>query len=155
MAATIKTMRTYLTLRQSDSLNQSSNVLNFKDESPKRSRITSTIFSYSGEPVVAYLSRFLFSSPSSSLMTRRVISSMSLLEAVNPTNGQLYINGGQAIRICTSLAPYSYSTFTLSCNWVPRTIESSQNSNRLPSSMARLESASSLPPANATPACWE
>ena len=48
---------------------------------------TEETLSYSGEPVVAYLSRFLFSSPSSSLMTRRVISSRSLLEAVNPTNG--------------------------------------------------------------------
>ena len=43
---------------------------------------------YQGEPVVAYLSRFLFSSPSSSLMMRRVISSSGLLEAVKPMKGQ-------------------------------------------------------------------
>ena len=30
-------------------------------------------------------------------MTRRVINSKSPLDAVKPTNGQLYINGGQAI----------------------------------------------------------
>ena len=65
-----------------------SSVLNFNDDSPKRSRITSTIFSYSGEPVVAYFSRFLFSSPSSSLIMRRVINSSAFLEAVKPTKGQ-------------------------------------------------------------------
>ena len=36
-----------------------SSELNFSDVSPKRSRIISTIFSYSGEPVVAYFSEIL------------------------------------------------------------------------------------------------
>jgi amidophosphoribosyltransferase len=65
-----------------------SRVLNFKVVRPKRSAIMLTIFSYSGEPVVAYFSRFLSASPSSSAIIRRVINSNGLLEAVKPTNGQ-------------------------------------------------------------------
>ena len=42
------------------------------------------------------------------------------------------------MRMCTSLAPSSKSTFTLSRNWVPRTILSSQKSRRLSWSSARL-----------------
>ena len=47
-------------------------------------------------------------------------------------NGQPYTSGGQAIRMWNSLSPASNKPFTLSRNWVPRTIESSQNSTRLP-----------------------
>ena len=65
-----------------------SSVLNFNELSPKRSAMMLTIFLYSGESVCAYLSRFLFSSPSSSLMMRRVISSKGLFDEVNPMNGQ-------------------------------------------------------------------
>ena len=63
--------------------------LNFNEVRPNRSLINSTIFLYSGESVVAYLSRFLFSSPSNSLMMRRESSSKSPFEALNPKNGQL------------------------------------------------------------------
>jgi len=41
-----------------------------------------------GKRLVAYFSRFLFSSPSSSLIIRRVINSKAFLEAEKPTNGQ-------------------------------------------------------------------
>ena len=40
--------------------------------------------------------------------------------------------------MCTSRAPSSKSTPTLSRSWVPRTMLSSQKSTRLPSSMWRL-----------------
>lgn len=69
MAATIKTMGTKPAhLGKPIASIKVSSVLNFNEESPKRSAMTLTIFSYSGEPVVAYFSRFLFSSPSSSLI---------------------------------------------------------------------------------------
>ena len=60
-------------------------VLNLRDVRPKRSRIFSTIAVYCGESVVAYASRFLLGSPSSSPIMRRVSSSMSDLEEVKPT----------------------------------------------------------------------
>ena len=105
--------------------------LNFKEERPKRSRITSTIRSYSGEPVVAYFSRFLFSSPSNSLITRRVINSRSPLEAVKPTNGQLYINGGHAIRIDVYKRQdtYPYADYDAMSNWMKELNEEYPNYN--------------------------
>ena len=67
---------------------RSSSFVNLSDDKPKRSRMMSTIFLYSGESVVAYASRFLLPSPSSSAMMRRVISSMSLFDDVKLMNGQ-------------------------------------------------------------------
>ena len=59
-----------------------------------------------------------------------VISSISLFDDVKPINGHPYTNGGHEIRACTSLAPYWKNVDTLSRSWVPRTIESSQNTTR-------------------------
>ena len=46
--------------------------------------------------------------------------------------------GGEAMRICTSLAPASRTICTIFWLVVPRTIESSTSTTRLPSIMRRL-----------------
>ena len=61
-------------------------LLNRRVVRPSLRRISSTMRSYWGEPVSAYFSRLRFSSPSKSLMMRRVISSISLFDAVNHPN---------------------------------------------------------------------
>ena len=61
---------------------------NFSDVSPSRRAISATMRWYSGESVVAYWSSLALSSPSKSLMMRRVISSRSLFDEVKPMKGQ-------------------------------------------------------------------
>ena len=72
------------------------------------------------------------SSPSSSTITRRAISSMSELDLEKFRYLHAYMIGGQALRICTSFAPFSYRKSTVSRICVPRTMESSTNSSRFP-----------------------
>src|SRR5574344_1406026 len=64
------------------------------------------------------------------------MSSNSDLLAEKFTKGHAYISGGQAMRMCTSFAPSSFSTLAFSRNCVPLTIESSQKRQRLPSNMS-------------------
>ena len=66
------------------------------------------------------------------------MSSNSLLDAEKLINGQPQISGGHAMRMCTSLAPSSFSIFVFSLSCVPRTMESSQKRQRLPASIALL-----------------
>ena len=122
----------------------------------RRRAISLTMALYSGEPVVAYrlsvssgmvtLSAVWASSSivlswlpvSKSRITRRAMSSSSFFEAEKLTNGHAQISGGQAMRICTSLAPRSFRICVFSLSCVPRTMLSSQKRHRLPWSMAWL-----------------
>ena len=117
---------------------RSSSLQNFSEVRPRRRAISPTMRSYSGVPVVEYRSSLAASSPSKSRIMRREISSRSLFDDVNPMKGQPYTSGGHDMRACTALAPPSKKVLTLSRNCVPRTIESSQKTTLLPSSIARL-----------------
>ena len=64
-------------------------------------------------------------------MTRREIRSSSDLEREKFRYLQPRVMGGQAKRMCTSLAPLWYKNSVVSRSWVPRTKESSMRINRL------------------------
>lgn len=88
-AAPVETMRTYLTFRQAYGFYQVFQRVELQwRRGSGRSAIVSTIRWYSGDPVCAYFSKFLFSSPSNSLISRRVINSISLFDDVKLINGQ-------------------------------------------------------------------
>ena len=65
-------------------------------------------------------------------MAVRAARSISLRLREKFRNWQPNTSGGQAGRMCTSLAPQSNSRWIVSLSCVPRTMESSQNSSRLP-----------------------
>jgi hypothetical protein len=64
-------------------------------------------------------------------------------------NLQPYISGGQAGRMWTSFAPQSKSRWMVSFSCVPRTMESSQNSSRLPAISSRIGISFIRPPGRA------
>src|SRR5450830_1322962 len=79
-----------------------------------------------------YASRESGSFPSSLMMACRAARSISDRETEKFKYLQPKTIGGQAGRIWTSLALHLYSKSTVSLICVPRTIESSQKSSRLP-----------------------
>ena len=113
-------------------------VLNFRESRLSLRAISSTILRYSGESVRVYADTSSGINPSRSSMMRLVMSSFSLLLAEKFMKGQAYTSGGQAILMCTSLAPMLCSSFVLSLSWVPLTMLSSQKSTLFPSSMLLL-----------------
>ena len=119
---------------------RSSILVYLSDLSAKRSRKARIMRWYSKESVVAYAlirsGLLAASSPYKSAIIRRVMSSIYDFEVVKFVNGQPYMIGGQAIRICTSLAPASNRQRVLSRSCVPRTMESSQKRILLPRRIA-------------------